>query len=100
MENSGSQLGLSPGDVNAHYQSTSALQICNAICNTHKHHTRWPGRTTARIREVVTSPQGHQISIEVDWATPTATTVDALDLANECVASWRVFFAANGIIEP
>lgn len=99
LENSESQLGLSPGDVAAHFESSMALKTCNAICNTHKHHTRRSG-TTARIREVITNPQGSQISIEVDWATPLATTLDALEVADECVASWRSFFAANGIKEP
>jgi len=94
-----SQLGVSSGDIVAHFQSSMALRACNAICNTHKHHTRSSG-TTARIREVITSPQGFRISIEVDWATPAATTFDALDLVNECVASWRSFFAAHGINEP
>jgi hypothetical protein len=37
------------------------------------------------------------VTIEVDWATPKASTVDALDLANECVDSWQAFLKQNGI---
>jgi hypothetical protein len=94
-----SALGLNRGDIEAHFQSSSALRACNAICNTHKHHTRRSG-TTARIREVNVHPEGVQVTIEVDWTMPSASAVDALNLADECVASWRSFFVANRIIEP
>ncbi|MGI8513672.1 MAG: hypothetical protein ACR2NT_00755 [Acidimicrobiia bacterium] len=40
------------------------------------------------------------MTIEVDWATPKATTVDALDLANECIDSWRAFLKDFRIPEP
>jgi hypothetical protein len=86
-------------DIEAHFLASPALCTCNAICNTHKHHTRRSG-TTARIRQTSMSPAGARVSIEVDWALPSATTVDALDLANDCVKSWRSFFTTFGISEP
>lgn len=88
---------LSEGDVHEHFESSWSLQVCNAICNSHKHHTRRSGMT-ARIRETSIGPVGGHVTIEVDWASPTATTLDALDLAQQCVDSWRGFLNANGII--
>ena len=62
--------------------------------------SRFADKTVARIRETDVTPTGARVSIEIDWATPRATTVDALDLAEDCVASWRAFFAKFGIAEP
>ena len=86
-------------DVTSQASSSPPLTMSSAVANSHKHHTRSQG-TTARIRSTHMTPQGARVVIEVDWATPTATDVDALDLANECVASWRQFFASHGVIEP
>ena len=86
-------------EVRGHLASSPPLQVCNAICNSHKHHTRASG-VTARIRDTEIGPHGARVTIEVGWATPSATTVDALDLAEQCVESWRVFFKAQGISEP
>ncbi len=86
-------------DIGAHFRASPALCMCNAICNTHKHHTRRSG-TTARIRQTSMSPAGASVSIEVDCASPSPTTVDALDLANDCVKAWRAFFTAFRISEP
>ncbi len=91
--------GVAPADVASHFQASKPLLTCNAICNTHKHHTRRSG-TTARIRDTEVTPTGARVTLEVDWATPHATTVDALDLARDCVASWRAFFTTFGIAEP
>jgi len=87
-------------DIAAHFRASRPLLICNAICNSHKHHTRPPGTTTARIRETAITPNGARVTIEVDWATPRATTIDALDLANDCIESWRSFLKRFGIAEP
>jgi hypothetical protein len=91
-------LPITSADLDAHVLG-SPLKIGNAICNTHKHHTRRSG-TTARIRDTVLGPEVARVTIEIDWATPHATTVDALQLAEECVASWRAFFAQHNIAEP
>jgi hypothetical protein len=92
--------GVSANDVHQHAMSSQPLRVCNAVCVTHKHHTPWPGRTVARIRDTDITPNGARVTIEVDWATPQATKVDALDLAEDCVKSWRAFFVQFGIVEP
>ena len=91
--------GATPADIQQHFLSSQPLLTCNAVCNTHKHHTRLSG-TVARIRDTDVTPTGARVTIEVDWATPQATTVDALYLAEACVASWRTFFVRFGIVEP
>jgi len=41
------------------------------------------------------------VTIELDWlAREGGRTVDALDLADQCVAEWRRFFKLHGITEP
>jgi hypothetical protein len=91
--------GVTADDVHKHFQSSVALQRCNAICNSHKHHTRSSG-ITARIRSTSITPHGARVAIEVDWARPSRTTVDALELADDCVASWQDFFKTFGLKEP
>ena len=92
--------GFTASDITAHATSLPALQVISAVANSHKHHTRRAGTTTARIRSTGMSPRGARVTIEIDWASQAATNVDALDLANDCVASWRQFFGSNGIVEP
>jgi hypothetical protein len=91
--------GVTTDDIEQHFMSSEALQRCNAVCNTHKHHTRRSG-TTARIRETSITPSGNRVTIEIDWATSNRTTVDALDLANGCLESWRAFFTKFSVTEP
>jgi len=86
-------------DIENHFKASMPLVVCNAICNTHKHHTRRSG-ITARIRETSVTPDGARVTVEIDWATPEASLVDGLDLAEDCVKSWRAFFASFGITEP
>jgi hypothetical protein len=85
-------------DVDRHYELSQPLQRCNAVCNSHKHHTRRSG-ITARIRDTSITSTGARVTIEVDWRTADAIKVDALDLAEECVACWRSFFEAFDIPE-
>jgi hypothetical protein len=93
--------GVTTTAVKHHHDTERPLRISSAVANSHKHHTRYPGQTTARIRHTLVTPdQGARVTIEVDWATPHATTVDALDLANESVDRWRAFFKQNGIAAP
>jgi hypothetical protein len=83
-----------------HHHTERPLRISSAVANSHKHHTRTRG-FTARIRHTLMTPdQGARVTIEVDWATSQATTVDALDLANECIDSWQAFLKQNGIAVP
>lgn len=83
-----------------HHKKATPLVIAEAVANSHKHHTRIQGKTTARIRDTSVGSTGATVTIEVDWATPQATTIDALDLADQCVDSWRSFFKQYGIVEP
>jgi hypothetical protein len=91
--------GAVTADIKNHFQSSQPLVVCNAICNSHKHHTRRSG-ITARIRETLITPDGAKIYIEVDWATAGATRIDAVVLADQCVSSWRSFFSTSNITEP
>ena len=70
--------------------------------NTHKHHTRNPPTSpTARIGDVEQSGGRWRVTVELDWLSrPDGPTVDALDLADQCVAEWRRIFQLNGIAEP
>ncbi len=92
-------VGVTHGDIERLFQQSKALSTCRAICNTHKHHTRSSG-TTARTRSTSLTPVGARVTIEVNWASPSAWTVDALGLAEDCVKAWRGFFASFGITEP
>lgn len=92
--------GVTASAITAHATSSPRLQVSSAVANSHKHHTRKAGTTTARIRSTDMAPQGARVTIEIDWASQSATNVDALDLANDCLASWRQFFGSNGIVEP
>ena len=96
----GDLTGVTANEVTRHSTSSPALVVSSAVANSHKHHTRKFGTTTARIRETRMTPRGARVTIEVDWATPAANTLDALALANDCVASWRQFFARHGLVEP
>lgn len=87
-------------DITAHAASSPPLVVSSAVANSHKHHTRRAGTMTARIRKTDMTPIGARVTIEISWATPAAKTVDALDLANDCIASWGEFLARRGISEP
>jgi hypothetical protein len=51
MEDLTTRPGVARADIDKHFQESVPLRRCNAICNTHKHHTRRAGMTTARIRD-------------------------------------------------
>ena len=85
--------------IDALLASSIPLQQCEAICNSDKHHTRNRGRT-ARIRTTTGSTTGQSADVEVDWLSPTAVTVDAHTLAEQCVVDWRAFFPTVGLTEP
>ena len=92
--------GISKANIDKHVSQSDPLTTCKDLCNTHKHHTRTSG-TTARIRDTEVTPTGEvRVTIEIDWASRAATTVDALDLANDCIKSWRAFFKRFGVTEP
>ncbi len=91
---------ISQSIVDTHRDASPPLQTCSAVCNSHKHHTRRRGQVTARIRDMEITSTAARVTIEVDWSTPSASTVDALDLADQCLASWRSFFSTHGLAEP
>ncbi|MDH4144125.1 MAG: hypothetical protein OEY23_03040 [Acidimicrobiia bacterium] len=91
--------GVAGAEVIAHATSTPPLVVSSAVANSHKHHTRKAGTTSARIRSTNMTPTGARVSIEIDWATPDARTVDALELADDCISSWRQFLVSRGITE-
>jgi hypothetical protein len=91
--------GVRLGDINQHFKNSPELKWCRDIGDTYKHHTRDHG-PTARIEETIVSATGSQVNIRVDVTNPSAGTVDALDLAERCIGSWRAFFKAFGIAPP
>jgi len=98
--------GVTESDIESQYWNYTPLERCNAICNSHKHYRRRqlnPSRPlpmTARIREVEVSPERKwSVTVLLDWATASAHPIDALDLARDCVASWRRIFASLNIVE-
>jgi hypothetical protein len=77
--------------------SNKALATCRDLCDSGKHLMR-DGGTTARIRSTDSFPP--RVRVEINWASPNATTKDALDLAEDCFQAWRDFFKQVGITEP
>jgi hypothetical protein len=92
--------GVTEGDIDGHWRGSETLLTCNAISRTQKHHTPDWGKSAGIRRTVTASAVGITLQIETDWASESATTVDALELAEDCVKSWRGFFANFGIVEP
>lgn len=94
--------GVTEKEIRDFAESSEALQRCDAICNTHKHHTRGvPTKPTARIGDVEQSGGRWRVTVELDWLLrPNGPTIDALDLADQCVAEWRRFFKLHGTTEP
>jgi hypothetical protein len=94
-------------NVKEHVEKSQALSACEAICNKAKHFERDKGRSTGRVLRVDRDPSGsYRVPIRVDWApqseraSESPSCFDALELAEDCVTSWREFFAEFGITEP
>jgi hypothetical protein len=85
------------GNARKYRDSNEALATCRDLCDSGKHLMRDRG-PTARIRSTDSFPP--RVTIEINWASPDATTKDALDLAEDCVQAWRDFFKTVGITEP
>jgi len=55
---------------------------------------------TARVRRIDFGIEGRQtVGIELDWTTAGAREVDALILAEQCVADWTQILADLNIVE-
>ncbi|MGO9583714.1 MAG: hypothetical protein ACLP36_13025 [Acidimicrobiales bacterium] len=79
----------------------SPLSTCRDVCNTYKHDGRDPGKTEAGVYEInLLSSNGARATIKTDMSSPSAPTVDALDLAKDCVQAWRDFLKGFGITAP
>ena len=83
-------------------QNSTAIRLAGDVANTHKHRTRKPGATVARIASVDLRPgPPAKATFRIEWKGADGTTggEDALDVAEAAVAEWRTFFAANGLSE-
>jgi hypothetical protein len=98
-EDVGALPGVTVSDIRGHFKNSEDLKRCRDIGDTYKHHTRTHG-PTARIEETVSSSAGSRVNIRVDVADPSAATVDALDLAERCMDSWRAFLKGFGVTPP
>jgi hypothetical protein len=96
-------LGAMPGvtaSINPYIKGTS-LVTCRDLCDTHKHDGRDSGKTDARVYEILLlSSNGARAIIKTDTSSPSAPTVDALALAEDCVQAWRDFLKGFGITAP
>lgn len=92
---------VSKHDAMGYRQTCPALIWCGCICNSTKHYIITSEHfVEARIRETEIGEHGIRVIIEIDWARTNSRSVDALALAEDCVASWRAFFAVQGITDP
>lgn len=94
------------GKAKAHRYAEQPLRIAAGIANVYKHHTITAKAkydpVTARI-ESTSGVAGGGSSVVIEYTSPKhrdAEEIDALDLANECLDSWRSFLAKHGISEP
>ncbi|ORB50620.1 hypothetical protein BST43_22060 [Mycobacteroides saopaulense] len=77
------------------------LQLCDAVAQTAKHHTRAPqeGRDpiSATAGMVYRGEDGLQADIAWHTTESETYTVDALTLAKECISEWQSYFQNNGL---
>ena len=90
---------VSKSDVLAFMKLNQCIEIANALANKDKHFSRHPGKMIAEIRTTTSGASGVRATIE-HGPTGTETTVDSLDLANDCLAAWRSWLQAKGIHVP
>ena len=79
--------GVRLQDINQHFKNSPELKWCRDIGDTYKHYKRDRG-PTARIEETIVSATGSLVKIRVNVADLSASTVDALALAERCMDSW------------
>jgi hypothetical protein len=85
-----------PGlDAMDYVNTESALKICDALAQTAKHHTRYKG-ITAKVEELFLEANGARADIA--WTDGSSSgTLDALKLADDCIAEWKAFFQQHGL---
>jgi hypothetical protein len=81
----------------SYMQGDPFLKIAEGISNTDKHHTRDHGIQTA-IGKMTVDSTG--CTAEIAWRhvkSGAAGRIDALDLAEGCVAAWKAFISSHGL---
>lgn len=83
----------------AYAKTPPTLELCDAIAQTAKHHTRRQSGNpiTAVVVELFSDQKG--VHGDVAWTSNAGNNgrVDALMLADQCVAAWENFFRENGL---
>lgn len=83
----------------AYAKTPPTLELCDAIAQTAKHHTRHQSGNpiTAVVVELFSDRKG--IHGDIAWTSNSGNNgrVDALILADQCVAAWESFFQQNGL---
>ena len=90
------------GSVETFVGANTALRLVGDVANTHKHRGRRAGKTVARVGAAKFRGGGvRKASFRIDWDAPGGNTgsQDALTLATQAVADWRVFFSTHGLSE-
>jgi hypothetical protein len=80
--------------------SDPSLSLAVAVSNSYKHHTRRSG-VQADISSIYSSSRGN--ALKIGWRDDRSGThgvQDGLQLADDCVASWRRFMSANSLSVP
>ncbi|MBO0882504.1 MAG: hypothetical protein J2P17_19660, partial [Mycobacterium sp.] len=89
------QTGLPATD---YAKAPPTLELCDAMAQTAKHHTRQRGKdpVTAHVSVVHGDLIKHA---DIVWTRKSggSGTEDALDLANRCIAEWEKFFQQNSL---
>lgn len=84
-------------DVRTFVETNADLRLAEAFTNTYKHHTRTRG-TEAVIGGTTSGPGAN--SVRVDWTeltTGDTGSVDALELATNCMDAWRHFLGSHAL---
>jgi hypothetical protein len=76
------------------------LELCDAIAQTAKHHTRhqpWTDPITAVVVKLFSDKKG--IHGDIAWTSNSGNNgqTDALELADQCIAQWKKFFQKHNL---
>lgn len=90
------------GEKARSYSLTGVLKDCDAVSNSHKHkELTHRSETTARISTVTSNSGRWTAVINLDWPSGgRGRSVDALELAEQCVDAWRSFLEGHDLAEP
>lgn len=83
----------------AYAKQPPTLELCDAVAQTAKHHTR--RQSGSPITAIVVKLHGDQTGIhaDIEWTSQSGNngSDDALKLADRCVDEWRQFFQLHGL---